>query len=506
MSESRSKKALYNISASLLLEFVSIICGFILPRFILSTFGSNYNGITTSITQFLSYITLLRAGVGGVTRAALYKPLVENNIKSVSEIIKATENFMRKVAYVFLGALLLFAIIYPCLVREEFEWFFSFSLIIIMGIATFAQYYFGITYQMLIGADQRQYVNAIIQTISVILNLIVSITLMKLGFGIHMVKLGSAIVFTINPIVLYIYVRKRYSIIKNVEPNNYAIKQRWDAFMHQIAAFVQENTDVVVLTIFSTLKEISVYSIYFLISNGIKKLLETITTGLEAAFGNMIALNDYETLKRSILELEVILYSVATISYACVLNLILPFVSIYTKGINDVNYIRPIFATILVFAQFFYCIRTPYQYVVEASGHFKQTKNGAICEAIINIVVSVVFVIKFGLVGVAIGTLISIIFRTIQYVIYTSKNILNRSVYFFIKRLIISITDIVIITFLIQSNCDLTANTYSVWIIKAFFVGIISFFIVISSNFLFDYKITRDSILRIKKILKRNTK
>ena len=89
---------------------------------------------------------------------------------------------------------------------------------------------------------------------------------------------------------------------------------------------------------------------------------------------------------------------------------------------------------------------------------------------------------------------------------FTHHNILNRSVYFFIKRLIISITDIVIITFLIQSNCDLTANTYSVWIIKAFFVGIISFFIVISSNFLFDYKITRDSILRIKKILKRNTK
>ncbi len=501
MNDSRSKKAVYNISASLLLEMVSIICGFILPKVILSTFGSTYNGITTSITQFLAYITLLRAGVGGVTRAALYKPLAENNIEKVSAIIKATEEFMRRVAFIFLGVLILFSIIYPYLVKDEFEWFFSFSLILIMGIATFAQYYFGITYQMLIGADQRQYVTSIIQIISVILNLIVSVVLMKMGYGIHIVKFGSTVVFSLNPIILFFYVRKRYKIIKNIQPDNIAISQRWDAFMHQIAAFVQENTDIVVLTVFSNLKEVSVYSIYYLVANGVKKLLETITTGIEAAFGNMIALNDYVTLRKTVVRLEVILYSTATICYACVLNLIVPFVMIYTKGINDASYSRPIFAAVIVVAQFFYCIRTPYQYMVEAAGHFKQTRNGAIWEAVINIVISIVCVLKFGLVGVAIGTVVSTVFRTIQYANYTSKNILKRERYVFVKRLVISLSNIILITICVQFLFRGVVDDYFSWLIRAIGVGTISAIVVGISDCVFDFKATKDCIKSIKTML-----
>ena len=67
----RTKKAIINTFAGLMYETVALICGMILPRLILRSFGSSYNGITTSITQFLSVIALLRSGIGGVTRAAL---------------------------------------------------------------------------------------------------------------------------------------------------------------------------------------------------------------------------------------------------------------------------------------------------------------------------------------------------------------------------------------------------------------------------------------------------
>ena len=103
------KKILNNILASLILEIVSVVCSFILPRMIISEFGSEYNGIVASVTQFLSVVTLLRSGVGGVTKAALYKPLVENNVHKISAIIKATEHFMRKIAYVFVAFLVLMA-------------------------------------------------------------------------------------------------------------------------------------------------------------------------------------------------------------------------------------------------------------------------------------------------------------------------------------------------------------------------------------------------------------
>lgn len=57
----RSRKALKNILSSLFLQFITMICGLILPRAIIGKYGSNVNGLITSITQFLTYITLLES-------------------------------------------------------------------------------------------------------------------------------------------------------------------------------------------------------------------------------------------------------------------------------------------------------------------------------------------------------------------------------------------------------------------------------------------------------------
>ncbi len=94
----RSQKALKNMVVTMGYQLVAVICGLIVPRLILSHFGSSYNGITSSITQFLSCVALLRAGVFGVTRAALYKPLAEKNLTEISAIVNATERFMRRIA------------------------------------------------------------------------------------------------------------------------------------------------------------------------------------------------------------------------------------------------------------------------------------------------------------------------------------------------------------------------------------------------------------------------
>ena len=139
------KKIVLNMVSALLLEAVSLVCAFILPRLIMVNFGSEYNGIVSSVSQFLSFITLLRGGIGGVTRAALYKPLLENDIKRISEILRATEIFMRKVTYIFVAFLTIFAIGYPFIVKNQFGWFYTFSLVIILGVSTITQYYFGIT-------------------------------------------------------------------------------------------------------------------------------------------------------------------------------------------------------------------------------------------------------------------------------------------------------------------------------------------------------------------------
>ena len=498
----RSKKAIMNSITAILGEIVSIICGLILPRLILSTFGSSYNGITSSISQFISCVVLLRAGIGGVTRAALYKPLAENDNKKISGIVNATTIFMRKVALIFASALIIFACVYPLLVSNEFGWFFSFSLVIIIGFSTFIQNYFGISYGMLIQADQRKYIITVLNICMTIANTVVAALLIWFGASIHIVQLGSSIVFALNPIILNIYVRKRYKIDKSVEPDNSAISQRWDAFTQQVAAFVNNNTDVMLLTAFTNLKEVSVYSVYRLVTNGLYKLELTITDGMGAAFGNMMAKNERKLLEKNFSIFEFLVFSSSSFLFICGAILIVPFALVYTKGIVDVSYSRWAFGILSCINQFIFCARLPYQMVVEAAGHFKQTKKGAVFEAILNIVLSIILVIKFGLIGVTIGTFCALTFRFFQYSTYSSKNILNRGMKQIIKLLLITILEALTMVLLVQVLPNIEMNSYIEWFKYAVIISILTLIVILAYTMIFfrkEAKMLIDKILNIMK-------
>ena len=85
----RSKKVLTNVITSLGLQICSIICGFIIPKLIISSYGSNVNGLIVSITQFLSFITLLEAGFGPVIKSCLYKPISNKDKDTIIKILNS---------------------------------------------------------------------------------------------------------------------------------------------------------------------------------------------------------------------------------------------------------------------------------------------------------------------------------------------------------------------------------------------------------------------------------
>ena len=72
------------MSTGLILQMFTILSGFILPKIILTSFGSEVNGLVSSLNQFLSYISLVEGGITGVVMANLYKPIVEKDEQKIS--------------------------------------------------------------------------------------------------------------------------------------------------------------------------------------------------------------------------------------------------------------------------------------------------------------------------------------------------------------------------------------------------------------------------------------
>lgn len=131
--------------------------------------------------------------------------------------------------------------------------------------------------------------------------------------------------------------------------------------------------------------------------------------------------------------------------FTCAAMLIVPFVLVYTQGIVDVDYNQPLLGYIMCLAYWINIIRLPYQNVMETAGHFMQTKKMAIIEAVLNVGISCILVMMFGIVGVAVGTVIAMGYRTVCYAAYASQNILNISIGNFIKRILVSGLALVIV-------------------------------------------------------------
>ncbi|MCQ2516220.1 MAG: oligosaccharide flippase family protein [Saccharofermentans sp.] len=496
----RKKKAIVNIIFSLLVELVTVISGLIVPRLIIGTFGSDVNGMIGSITSFVAYISLLQTGVGSAVKAALYKPLAKKNHEQLCVIVKTSNIFFRKIAFatvVYIGFL---AVLFPCVIAKDYYWLYTASLVVIVGISTAAQYFFGITYQMLLEADQAAYIYSVIQIITVILNTIFVVITVKLGCSIQIVKLASAMFFVARPIILSMYTKRKYKILLDVPVNNNLIDQRWDAFAQGIAYFIHSKTDIFVLTVFATFSDVSIYSVYALVTTGLSSLINSIDKAVRSAFGNIIACDEKDTLRETFNAYNALVHMLTTTCFATASITVFAFVSVYVKAVEDANYIQPAFGILLITAEMMYCLRSPYNSIVYAAGKFKETKIAAGVEAGLNIVVSCALVPFWGLVGVAIGTLVAMTYRMISFANYLRRDILRFSIASQLKRYGITFF-IYFFSIIVFYNIQYQPVTYLAWFIYAgcifALVGLLTFFF----NYIFDYKNTKGAV---DMLLKRN--
>ena len=440
----RGKRLFYNTLSSLVFQVTTIICGFILPRLILSAFGSEVNGLVNSIIQFLGIISFLELGVGAVVQSALYKPLAEKRQDDVSEIISSANKFFTRLGQILLAYVIVLVVVYPRFAGKNFGFAYTATLIVAISISSFAQYFFGIVNRLLLTADQCGYIQYNAQTLAVICNTVACFILVQLGCSIQIIKLTTSLIYLLQPFVIYLYVRQHYSIDKKIKYTKEPIPQKWNGIAQHVAAVILDGTDTIVLTLFATLSDVSIYSVYFLVVKGVKQLFMSMTNGITSLIGELWAKQELEELNKTFSWTEWVIHTGTTFVFGLTAILIVPFVRVYTLGIHDANYIQPLFAALIVAANAGHCLRLPYNIIILAAGHYKQTQRNYIVAAVINIVVSVVTVKAWGLIGIAIGTLAAMGYQTIWMAIYDSRNLIKWPFGNFIKQIFVDAVTVAI--------------------------------------------------------------
>ena len=423
----KDKRIKNNLISSLIYQIVLISLSFLLPRLYLENFGSEVNGVLSTIKQIFVYLFLLEAGVGLATTQALYKRIGENDHKSVSEVLSATNIYYKRTGIIYLAIVLIIAIVYAYVIPTSIDSNVLFCIIILTALPALFSYFIQAKYRILMEVDGRKYVINNSETILQLASNIGKILVLLLTDSLILIQLVYCIIYLAQLAFLYFYAKRRYKWLDlKAKPDFKAIAQKNSVLVHQLSGMVFNNTDVILISILCDFKAASIYAIYNIFFSQIQNFITNLISSFTFALGQMFHI-DREKFDKLYNAYETFYIMATYIIYTLMAVFLLPLIQIYTSGINDAEYTNTWLVLLFVIMNLASNAKLPSNSVIEYSGDFDKTRSHAIFEMVINISVSVVAIFYMGICGAILGTIAALVYRGIVSIYYSNKKILGRS-------------------------------------------------------------------------------
>lgn len=449
-----AKKGVLNVFYGLLGQMITMCLGIAIPRLVLVSYGSQVNGLLNSVTQIFAYFSLFEAGVGVASLQALYVPVAQEDKGAVSRVLAATHQFYKKTGLLYVLAVTCLAFLYPFFVKTEISYWLIVGIILFGGLGNCLNFLYQGKYKILMQAEGYTYVFTNITTLFNVTVNIAKTALLLLGFDVLAVQFSYFVINIVQMLIYYVYVRRHYSWVDlKAEPDNRAIEQKGATLLHQASGMVFNNTDVLLLTLLTRdLTIVSIYTMYNMVITMVTALIQQVSSGFDFRLGQM-----YNTDKKQYLVMHhifeiaylILVFSAMTVVYI----FLLPFMRLYTANGEGVNYINKWYPLFFVMVPLLTYGRTAASNVINYAGHFKRTQWRAVAESVINIVVSIVGILNFGILGALLGTIAASLYRTNDMIFYAYKYLLEGKPWRTYKRwLACFIVFALIITFVNHDN------------------------------------------------------
>jgi len=415
-----------NLISSLIYQLVLVSLSFLLPRLYLENFGSEVNGVLSTIKQIFTYMCLLEAGVGLATTQALYKRIGEKDYNGASSVLSATNAYYIKTGVIYSAIVLVIAVVYAYLIPTSINSNVLFFIVILNAIPSLFSYFVQAKYRILMEVDGRKYVINNSETILQLASNVGKILVLLLTDSLILIQLVYCIIALFQLVYLYFYAKRRYQWLNlKATPDFDAISQKNSVLVHQLSGMVFNNTDVILISVLCDFKAVSIYAIYNIFFSQVQNFITSIVSSFAFALGQMFH-TDREKFDKLFNAYETFYVMATFIIYTLMGVFLLPLIQMYTSGINDAEYTNVFLLLLFVIMNLIANSKLPANGVIEYSGDFRKTRSYAIWEMVINITVSIVAIMHLGICGAILGTIAALLYRGVVTIYYSNKKVLKR--------------------------------------------------------------------------------
>lgn len=500
MKKIRKNQLVTNMFSYLILQIVTLFVGVVLPRLYLAIYGSEVNGIISTINSFITYFSYIEAGLGLSLIHSLYKPLGQNDSDGIDSILSFSKKQYQKISYIYFSLIILFSVIFPLFSKVNNLTHIEFvALIFVIGFYGAFDFYTMAKYRVLLTADKKEYVISYAMIVAQVLRFVFTWILLQFDISVVLVKIVPVITLLIRSIILKIYVEKKYPNLtfkSSNPPDILTTKNRWDALLLQIS--INTSTALPVLVVSQTLgyKQANVYAVYSMVIGAVIAVVSSLSSGVAPLFGRKIALkqnvrNIYQIYELGVAFVLTWLFSVC----AC---MILPFINLYVSVVNDVNYIFASYAILFSLWGALHSFRIPATAIINAAALYRENRVTNITNLALQIVFATILAFLFGINGVLVAMIVAALHRNISMALIIERQLIPKT---FVKSILYQTVMCFIVIVAYCCSSMFVGNehiTIMRWITMAILSTAVVFVVGAIVYLLVDFKTTKEFIRMLK--------
>lgn len=406
--KSRSYNTKRNAIVNIISQFIILILNFATRKIFIVAFGENYLGISGLFSNILSVLSLAELGVGSAILYCLYKPVSEKDYAHINALINYYKKLYRVIGVIvaFVGIAVVPLLKFIVNIEADIG---NITLYYLLYLANIVASYFLVYKTAILTADQKHY---IIKASSIAMQIVqfIVLTIVALLVKDYTLYLALHIVFSVLTNVITSYIASRmYPFIKG--KNQISDDEKKDIwknikalFSYQIGNVLINHTDNILISILVSTIVVGFYSNYSMVVMAVSTFVMLLFNSAQASIGNLAAKESEEQQYGVFKKMSLISFLVTSFSVVGFISLFQDFIEImYT------DYYLMDFKIVIICALNFYMVNIlqPVYCYRSTVGLFKDTRMIMIYTAIINIVLSILLGIVWGLFGILIATFIS---------------------------------------------------------------------------------------------------
>lgn len=459
--------------------FIMGLLGFIKIRVLIDYLGVNFVGFTTTFNQIFGYLNLAEAGFGTAIVFALYTPVIKRNKKKVNQLLSGARIVFARIGVIILIVGFILSFFVDMMIKKNPVDPFTTQILFIIFLITSTGNYFIFAPRFLLQADQNKYMINLVTNGTRILQILVEIALLMLGFGLMTIFISYFIIMFITNVIINKLAYREYPWIKlNVRPDMSTVANTKHVFVQRIGSIVALNTDSIMLAAFVGTDVAGIYAAYNYIAQFIISITSKIINATQESFGHFFASKEKEEGVNAYWEMNAFLFFIASIIFTVTYLSVNDFIRLWVGKKMLVSQ----FTVLLFSAVFFYrIVRGTSMVIVNGIGAFKETKWQSLFEGLLNLILSIILVQKYSINGVLISTVIAYLLTGFWFVPnYIFQKVFHKNPIAYYVNYFVNVVIMVVVLYIVQKLCTLLGFYQNTVHLGGWFLDTIIFTTIVS--------------------------